>query len=170
MPTAAEKNALYFLAAVALVGGGARVVENARFTRIIGAAERRNPADTGSLGERAIAAQIAAADSARGARSKRTSRGSRKPTTARPRSDSSFRVREPTIQDRIVPPRPPPPVDVNRATAAELERLPRVGPALARRIVAWRDQHGPYRSIEDLRHVHGIGPSTAALLAPMVTF
>ena len=66
--------------------------------------------------------------------------------------------------------RPPPVVDVNRATAAELERLPRVGPALARRIVAWRETHGRFQSIDDLRHVRGIGPATAALLAQSVTF
>ena len=170
MPTAAEKNALYFLAAVALVGGGARAVANTRFAGLIGAAEHLGVADTGSLGERALAAQIAAADSARGARSQRMSRRSRKPVSARPKADSSFGAREPTITNRIVPPRPPLLVDVNRATQAELERLPRVGPALARRIIARREQHGPYRSLDDLRHVRGIGPSTLALLAPVVTF
>jgi len=170
MPTAAEKNALYFLAAVALVGGGARAVANTRFSGLVDASERLGVNDTGSMGERAIAAQIAAADSARGARSRRPQKGSRRKSSSRPNADSSFGDREPRIPSRIVPPRPPPSVDVNRATQAELERLPRVGPALARRIIAWREQHGPYRSLDDLRHVRGIGPSTIALLAPVVTF
>jgi competence protein ComEA len=59
---------------------------------------------------------------------------------------------------------------VNAATAEELEQLPRVGPSLARRIVAYREEHGAYRSIDDLRLVRGIGAATAALLAPLVTF
>jgi competence ComEA-like helix-hairpin-helix protein len=172
MPTAAERNALYFLAAVALVGGGARAVGSARFIRSVGANERLVAPDTGRYAARALTAQIAAVDSARAERQNRpvrvaTARGSR---PARKRLDSSSGGREPTIPERIVPPRPSLSVDVNRATLAELERLPRVGPALARRIIAWREQHGPFRSTEDLRHVRGIGPATAALLAPVVTF
>ena len=51
-------------------------------------------------------------------------------------------------------------VDVNTAPVAELERLPRVGPGLARRIVAYRQTHGPFGAPEDLRQVKGIGPAT----------
>jgi competence protein ComEA len=61
-------------------------------------------------------------------------------------------------------------VDVDRASAAELERLPRIGPALARRIVADRDSLGPFGSLEALQTVKGIGPAVAAVLAPHVTF
>ena len=49
-------------------------------------------------------------------------------------------------------------VDVDRADAAELERLPRVGPALARRIVDDRAQNGPFGSLEGLSRVSGVGP------------
>jgi hypothetical protein len=42
--------------------------------------------------------------------------------------------------------------------------------ALAKRIVEWRDRHGPFNSPDDLRHVRGIGPSTARLLDSLVTF
>ncbi len=48
-------------------------------------------------------------------------------------------------------------VDVNTADAAELERLPGVGPALAARIVAYRNAHGPFASPEELTRVAGIG-------------
>jgi len=61
-------------------------------------------------------------------------------------------------------------VDVDRAAARELERLPRVGPALARRIVAERDAHGPFGSLQGLRRVGGIGPKMLAGLEPHVTF
>ena len=60
-------------------------------------------------------------------------------------------------------------VDVNTADAAELERLPEVGPQLARRIVAYRTQHGPFRSATELGRVPGIGPKTQRTLEPYVT-
>lgn len=53
-------------------------------------------------------------------------------------------------------------VDVNRATATELERLPGIGPSLAGRIVAYRDLHGGFNSPEELGRVPGIGPKTLA--------
>lgn len=51
-------------------------------------------------------------------------------------------------------------VDLNQAGAADLERLPGVGPALAARILQHRQSHGPYGSPEDLLEVSGIGPKT----------
>ena len=59
-------------------------------------------------------------------------------------------------------------VDVNAATVAELERLPQVGPMLARRIVAYRQRHGRFRTPE-LGQVEGIGPKTSGALADYVT-
>ena len=50
-------------------------------------------------------------------------------------------------------------IDLNTAGARELELLPGIGPALAERIIAWREAHGPLRSPEDLRQVEGIGDS-----------
>ncbi|MGB9757785.1 MAG: ComEA family DNA-binding protein [Candidatus Bipolaricaulaceae bacterium] len=61
------------------------------------------------------------------------------------------------------------PLDLNRATAAELEKLPGIGPTLAARIVAWRETHGPFRTVEDLLAVPGIGPKTLENLRDKVT-
>jgi competence ComEA-like helix-hairpin-helix protein len=61
-------------------------------------------------------------------------------------------------------------VDVDRATAEELETLPRIGPALARRIAADRESNGAFGSLEALQRVKGIGPALARQLAPHVTF
>ncbi|HTR21879.1 MAG TPA: helix-hairpin-helix domain-containing protein [Gemmatimonadales bacterium] len=61
-------------------------------------------------------------------------------------------------------------VDVNRADATELTRLPHVGPALAQRIVAWRDAHGPFTSLAALDSVPGIGAKLLDTLRPCVTF
>jgi competence protein ComEA len=56
-------------------------------------------------------------------------------------------------------------VDLNRASAAELEELPGVGPVLAGRIVSYRDENGPFRSIDQLIEVPGIGPAVLSGLA-----
>ena len=50
-------------------------------------------------------------------------------------------------------------IDINRADEAELEALPGVGPAIASRIVAYRREHGRFRSWEELEEVSGIGPA-----------
>lgn len=59
---------------------------------------------------------------------------------------------------------------VNTATAQMLADLPGIGPALAERIVAYRDAHGDFHSMEDLGAVPGIGPALQAKLAPLVRF
>lgn len=59
-------------------------------------------------------------------------------------------------------------IDVNTAPAVEIERLPRVGPALAGRIVAHRQAHGAFRTLGDLDEVTGIGPALLESLAPHV--
>lgn len=60
------------------------------------------------------------------------------------------------------------PVDLNTATAAALQRLPRIGPKTAARIIAYREAHGPFRRVQDLVRVRGIGPKTLAGLEPLV--
>ena len=59
-------------------------------------------------------------------------------------------------------------VDINRADAAELAQLPVVGPAIAVRIVEYRDQFGPFRTVEELGRVKGIGPKTMEAVRPHV--
>jgi len=61
------------------------------------------------------------------------------------------------------------PLDLNRATAAELEKLPGIGPVLAKRIVEWRETHGPFQSVQDLLKVPGIGPKKLEELLDRVT-
>jgi competence protein ComEA len=51
-------------------------------------------------------------------------------------------------------------IDINYASAEELEALPGIGPTLAMRIVEYREQNGPFQAIEDIINVSGIGPAT----------
>lgn len=57
-------------------------------------------------------------------------------------------------------------LDLNTATAAQLEHLPGIGPALASRIVADRTKHGRFTSVDQLDRVEGIGPKTLDKLRP----
>lgn len=60
------------------------------------------------------------------------------------------------------------PISLNRADATALETLPGVGPVLAGRIVAFRDENGPYEQVEDLLQVPGIGEAKLASLRDLV--
>lgn len=53
-------------------------------------------------------------------------------------------------------------LDLNRASAVELESLPGIGPVLARRICDHRQREGPFRTVDELRAVRGIGPRLLA--------
>ena len=57
-------------------------------------------------------------------------------------------------------------IDPNRADELQLDRLPRVGPALAARIVAWREEHGPFASLQEIDEVDGVGPGLLEAISP----
>lgn len=59
-------------------------------------------------------------------------------------------------------------LDLNGATAGELMALPGIGEKRAQAIVAWRDANGPFRCVEDLDNVRGIGPATLDRLRAFV--
>ena len=61
-------------------------------------------------------------------------------------------------------------IDLDRADVSEITRLPRVGPALAQRIVAWRSEHGPFGSLGRLDSVSGIGAKLLEAIQPFVSF
>jgi competence protein ComEA len=75
-----------------------------------------------------------------------------------------------------VPPAPGPPdpggapgpLDLNTASAEDLDGLPGIGPVLADRIVAWRDEHGRFSSVDELLVVPGIGPSILTNIGSLV--
>jgi competence protein ComEA len=60
-------------------------------------------------------------------------------------------------------------ININTADAALLDTLPGIGPAYAARIIDYRTVHGPFARTEDIQNVSGIGPSTYAEIAPLIT-
>jgi competence ComEA-like helix-hairpin-helix protein len=84
------------------------------------------------------------------------------PGTPRAHRDSSLALARPLVLGERI--------DLDRATAIEITRLPRVGLTLARTIVADRESHGPFGSIEALDRVPGIGPGLLGAIGPHVKF
>lgn len=60
-------------------------------------------------------------------------------------------------------------ININTASAAELELLPGIGPALAQRIIEHRTKSGRFRRVDDLDNVRGVGPKTLERLRPLIT-
>lgn len=59
-------------------------------------------------------------------------------------------------------------VNINTAPQNELEKLPRIGPAIARNIIEYREENGPFKKIEDLVKVKRIGKKTLELIRPFI--
>lgn len=66
-------------------------------------------------------------------------------------------------------PAPQEPVDLNSATSEELQKVPGIGPTLAARIVAFREENGPFEKVDDLLNVQGIGTTSLERIRPHVT-
>lgn len=85
------------------------------------------------------------------------------------RADAALRADASLPLDAAPPADRAPRVSLNRATREELEKLPGIGPALAARIVEWRERYGPFRRAEHLMMVRGISERLFRQLRPRVT-
>lgn len=61
------------------------------------------------------------------------------------------------------------PLNVNNASAEQLEALPGIGASMAARIIEYRQKHGPFKRLEDLMNVRGIGEKNFQKLKPLIT-
>ena len=176
MPTPAERKALLFLAGIIVLGASVRVVRAARDDGSADVATRQ-----------ALAQQLAAVDSARTGEARRkrpkSAGGARRPRgrllVSTDSSQTNGLVPPLTIvQRRASPGRVFPDtalaaasqIDLDVANETDIERLPRVGPVLARRIVEDRTANGAFGSMQGFERVRGVGPALATLLRDRVTF
>ena len=68
-----------------------------------------------------------------------------------------------------VKPQPSGPININTASALELEALPRIGSVIAQRIIDYRKKNGPFKTIAEIQNVSGIGPKTYEQLKDQIT-
>ena len=71
-------------------------------------------------------------------------------------------------QKKIRPVLRPKSININTANKDELTRLPRIGPKIADRIISYRKTNGPFKNIEEIKNVKGIGSKTFERLAPYI--
>jgi competence protein ComEA len=76
---------------------------------------------------------------------------------------------KPAATHTTAKPAPAVAVNINTASAAELEALPGIGAAMAARIVEYRQKNGPFKKIEDLMNVRGLGEKNFLKLKPQLT-
>ena len=173
--TTGERSALRWLTAVAVLGSGAQLYRH-----------WRHSGDSTPLSAEALSLQLVAVDSAQraGRRAAPVAGAGRRQMGRRSRAGAGSATSVPSgspgetapsrrrssspVTAASVPTLGP--VDIDHADSATLERLPRIGPALAARIVADRSVKGPYGSLDGLQRVRGIGPKLAGVLEPLVTF
>ena len=77
-------------------------------------------------------------------------------------------IASPDSDKTIVDDKPTSAIDINTATAVQLQMLPGIGPKLAERVVSYREQQGRFRTVEDLLEVKGIGPSVLSRIKPLI--
>jgi DNA uptake protein ComE-like DNA-binding protein len=166
-----DRKALVFLGAVAVLGAGVRVSRAA--SRSVSSPSTQPALDR----------QMASADSAAasGASKRSTARGGKRssksrgpaPDSAAPSASQDSGQRAP--RRKKTEPRAGPgyingKLDLDVATAAQIDSLPGVTPTMAKRIAADRMKRGPFLNLDGLRRVSGVGPAFAKYLDSLVTF
>lgn len=192
MPTPAEQKALAFVALVVLLGGAVRVGRGSALSPPTPTAGEQQALarQTYSANSTAVAAAVQKGrkkGNSAGKAPRRRYAGAKFDSTGLliqgtgvlnttgfpppgPRIDIDSRPAAPTGPSNGAAVPGAKRIDLDVAPPDEIERLPRVGPTLARRIVANRDSLGPFGSLSGLRRVKGMGPATMERLAPLVTF
>ena len=162
MPTTpAERKALMFLGAIAVLGAGARVYASVRGGDHVGAMQPALERQLARAEGEARKAKAERAEREAGKGKKKVGKkASGAPATRRRSRDSTT-----TASDHAAAV-----IDVDTADTLQLATLPGVGPGLARRIVQDRETHGAFGGVAALDQVPGVGPRLLERLAARVTF
>lgn len=181
MPTPAEKRALVFLSAVLTLGAGVRATKalsaeppppsaaaRAELHRQIVAVDSADSVDrTGGRkrhrSKRPISIGISTSDGSDAAARPDTATGRKKRRGAKHSAQLAGQSRDLGVTSAG-------PIDLDRAQEWEILSLPKIGPALAHRILADRDSLGPFGSMDELRRVKGVGAGVVDAITPYVTF
>lgn len=91
------------------------------------------------------------------------------PSQTQPEQSIAIQVPATSPETTVLPAKGVSKVNLNRASADELQVLPGIGPVLAQRMVDWRKAHGRYRTVDDLQEVKGIGKKRLEQLRSLVT-
>ena len=179
--TAPEASALFAIAAALALGLGVQQVRQHAAPPVADLYAASDAAFAAAVQDAPAAEPQTAAESSQ---APERSTAAREPTAASAPADSTAHGHaEPEAEPAAAPPvravgsvadaprrrsAKPPPVRVNLNTgrAAELQRLPGIGPKLAERVIAFRNQHGPFRHPADIVEVKGIGPKTYEKMRP----
>lgn len=143
-----DHKALVFVSSIAVLGAGVRVMRAVTGEAAVGA-------------QPALDHQLAAADSARVQQGRGRGGSKGRGGVRRGREQSAPSDRRGYVNGKL---------DLDVATAAQVDSLPGITPAIARRIIADRMMRGPFMSKEGLRRVSGVGPGLLAKLDSLVTF
>jgi DNA uptake protein ComE-like DNA-binding protein len=177
-----EHKSLLFVGCIALLGSAVRVVRAYAPDSVAESVPALAGLRPGTP-QPDLDRQIAAAGSAAGAAD--TARSGKAKRKGPPRRRASAIIRDTAIRPpgRVIQPTPAQPgrgaddmshvggrLDVDAASAAQLDSLPGIGPALANRIVLDRAAHGPFGAMSGLMRVPGVGAATARRLDSLVTF
>jgi hypothetical protein len=157
MATRGERQALLFLGAVAVLGAGTQAYH-----------AHHAPVPTAALDRQIAAVETSASRGRSGGRvssARKRGRG-RSPVSPRDSGKIFSAPRLPAPYPAGATPR----IDLDAASAAEIERLPGIGPAIARRIEADREAKGPFGCLAALGTVKGIGPVRLGRLDSLVAF
>ena len=158
----AERKLLLTVLLLLLFGGVSRAVLSATERPV---SWQELPSDADPASASAPEPALAAADSDAAAAGKAAENGGKSDKKGK-KGKSSKRAKG----EKLPPLAPGERIDVNSASAAQLRRLPGVGPALAEAIVAHRDSCGPFEGPENLLKVKGIGKGKLETLIPKIRF